>query len=78
MYMKIALIGGTSSRDGAAWTAKYWYYRNMLIYKNLVNLIDSNDERIFVMYGAGHLYLLLQFLRDSKLFEVKVASDYLD
>lgn len=59
------------------WTAKYWYYRNMLIYKNLVSLIDSNEERIFVLYGAGHLHLLLQFLKESGLFDVKVASDYL-
>jgi hypothetical protein len=49
----------------------------MLIYKNLVSLIDSNEERMFVLYGAGHLHLLLQFLIESGLFDVKVASDYL-
>ncbi|TCZ77468.1 hypothetical protein E0485_10780 [Paenibacillus albiflavus] len=76
-YMKLALVGSESNPIGAIWTAKYWYYRNLLIYKNLVNLISSKEERIFVLYGAGHLYLLLQFLKDSGLFNVEVASDYL-
>jgi hypothetical protein len=77
MYMKLALVGSKSNPVGAMWTAKYWYYRNMLIYKNIVNLIDSNEERIFVLYGAGHLHLLLQFLKESELFNVKVVRDYL-
>lgn len=77
VYMKLALIGSESNPVGAMWTAKYWYYRNMLIYKNLVSLINSNEERIFVFYGAGHLHLLLQFSKESGLFNVEVASDYL-
>lgn len=77
MYMKLALIGHDYSPVGAMWTSKYWYYRNMLIYKNLVNLIDSKEDRIFVLYGAGHLHLLLQFLQESGLFNIKGASDYL-
>lgn len=77
MYMKLALVGSSANPAGARWTAKYWYYRNMLIYKNLVKLIESNEERIFVLYGAAHLHLLLQFIGESGLFDVKVASDYL-
>ncbi|AMW99760.1 DUF5694 domain-containing protein [Rummeliibacillus stabekisii] len=77
VYMKLALIGSGSNSVGAAWTANYWYYRNMLIYKNLVNLINSPEERILVLYGSGHLHLLLQFLKESRIFNVEVASDYL-
>lgn len=77
LYMKLALVGSASDPVGATWTAKYWYYRNMLIYKNLVKLINSNKERIFVLYGSGHLHILLQFLKESGMFDVKVASDYL-
>jgi hypothetical protein len=76
-YMKMALVGSDSNPAGAIWTAKYWYYRNLLIYKNLASLIDSNDERIFVLFGAGHLHLLLQFARESGLFEIELAEDYL-
>ena len=77
VYMKLALIGNGSNSVGAAWTANYWYYRNMLIYKNLVNLINSPEERILILYGSGHLDLLLQFLKESRIFNVEVASDYL-
>jgi hypothetical protein len=77
LYMKMSLTGSSSNPAGAIWTAKYWYYRNLLIYKNLVNLVSSNEERIFVLYGAAHLHLLLQFARESGLFNVEVAGDYL-
>ncbi|WP_033543462.1 DUF5694 domain-containing protein [Planococcus sp. CAU13] len=77
IYMKLALAGGADHPVGALWNAKYWYFRNMLIYKNLVSLIESNEDRIFVLYGAGHLHLLVQFLKESNLVEVEVASDYL-
>ncbi|MBT2663396.1 DUF5694 domain-containing protein [Bacillus sp. ISL-45] len=77
MYLKLSLVGDKDHPTGAVWTAKYWYYRNLLIYKNMVSLIDSNEDRIFVLYGAAHLHLLLQFLKESNLFDVKVVSDYL-
>ena len=77
MYMNLALTGSDSNPAGAIWTAKYWYYRNLLIYKNLIRLIDSNEERIFVLYGAGHLHLLIQFLKESGHVDVIPASDYL-
>ena len=32
-----------------------WFRRNMRIYGNVVDLIDSPDERVLVVYGAGHL-----------------------
>lgn len=76
-YMQLALIGDEKTPAGAKWTAQYWYYRNMVIYKNVVELAKSGDERIFVLYGAGHLHLLNQFLQESDLFNVERVSDYL-
>lgn len=76
-YMKMALIGDEKNPVGAMWTAQYWYYRNLLIYKNIIALATSHSDRIFVLYGAGHLHLLIQFLRESGLVNVEVASDYL-
>jgi Family of unknown function (DUF5694) len=37
-----------------------WYQRNIRIYHNIVKLIDSTDDRILVIYGAGHLGWLRQ------------------
>ncbi|PPA68418.1 DUF5694 domain-containing protein [Jeotgalibacillus proteolyticus] len=76
-YMKLALVGSEANPAGAIWNAKYWYFRNLLIYKNVVSLIDSAEERIFVLYGSGHLHLLLQFLNESNLFNMEAAHDYL-
>lgn len=76
-YMKLALIGTQSNPVGSSWVTQYWYYRNMLIYKNLVELITSSDDRIFVIYGAGHLHILNQFLKESNIFSVKSAQNYL-
>lgn len=76
-YMNLALVGDKSNPVGAVWTAKYWYYRNLIIYKNIVELIESDTERIFVLYGVGHLHLLNQFLNESGLFNVEKVEDYL-
>jgi hypothetical protein len=32
-----------------------WFRRNMRIYSNILTLIDSPDERVLVIFGAGHL-----------------------
>ncbi|WP_237718778.1 DUF5694 domain-containing protein, partial [Alkalibacillus haloalkaliphilus] len=77
VYMSLALMGSVEHPVGATWTAQYWYYRNMVIYKRLVDLIDSEHERVFVLYGAGHLHLLTQFLQESGRFKIETAEQYL-
>ena len=37
-----------------------WYQRNIRIYHNIIALIDSPNDRILVIYGAGHLGWLRQ------------------
>lgn len=37
-----------------------WYQRNIRIYRNIVALIESPNDRILVIYGAGHLGWLQQ------------------
>jgi len=37
-----------------------WYQRNIRIYHNIVKLIDSPNERILAIFGAGHLGWLQQ------------------
>jgi hypothetical protein len=32
-----------------------WFRRNMRIYSNVVQLADSPNERVLVVYGSGHL-----------------------
>jgi len=37
-----------------------WYQRNIRIYRNIIALVDSPEDRILVIYGAGHLGWLRQ------------------
>lgn len=32
-----------------------WFHRNIRIHTNIANLIESPDERVLVIFGAGHL-----------------------
>jgi len=52
-----------------------WYQRNIRIYHNIVNLIDSSNDRILVIYGAGHLgWLQLNAANDATVKLRKLAD----
>lgn len=53
-----------------------WYRRNLHIFANLKNISKEND-RILVLYGAGHLKLLRDFIKDSLDLNYVEALDYL-
>ncbi|MDF2672007.1 MAG: hypothetical protein K0R09_272 [Clostridiales bacterium] len=53
-----------------------WYKRNLHIFSNLKHICD-NDDRILVLYGAGHLKLLRNFINDSLDLDYVEALDYL-
>lgn len=76
-YMKLALISDGTNPIGAQWVAKYWYYRNMIIYKNLVNLFESDDDRILLIIGAAHVHLLKQLFNENGEFNVEDTIGYL-
>ncbi|TSB48233.1 hypothetical protein FN960_01385 [Alkalicoccobacillus porphyridii] len=76
IYMHIARIGDWEHYIGVDWL-RWWYQRNLIIYANLTKLIESNEERIFLVIGAAHLHTVQQFLRESGLFEVEEAHSYL-
>ncbi len=47
-----------------------WYKRNLRIFANILRRIEPDTQRIFVMFGAGHLWTLRQFFEDHPEFEV--------
>ena len=53
-YYAIVPYGDPSDYAGPDLLAA-WYQRNIRIYHNIVNLVDSPSDRILVLYGAGHL-----------------------
>ena len=63
-YMYLARIGNDSTFVGADLVAK-WHLRNLEMFAKLTRLIDGPEERILVLYGQGHAYLLRDFVRES-------------
>lgn len=53
-YFRLAEFGEPWDWAGADLVSD-WFRRNMRIYTNIMRLIDSSDQRILIIYGAGHL-----------------------
>ena len=52
-----------------------WYQRNIRIYNNIVQLIDSPNDRILVIYGAGHLGWLRQDVANDATVKLRKLGD---
>ncbi len=75
---KIARIGSGDQYPGANWVAHSWYARNLKIFVNLTRITESVDDRILLIIGAGHVFLVQQFLEDSGDYIVESPLQYLD
>jgi hypothetical protein len=68
-YFDWAMVGDHEQQPGANWVGA-WYGRNLRIFNNLVRLTDRPQDRILVIYGQGHAYLLRQFATESGAFRL--------
>lgn len=75
-YFQIAQIGDDENSVGINWIQN-WYGRNFKIFIHLTELISTPNERILLIIGSGHLYLLNQFAKDSSFFKLKSPLEYL-
>lgn len=64
-YFDWARVGDHERQPGANWVGA-WYARNLRIFNNIVDLTDRSQDRILVIYGQGHAYLLRQFATESR------------
>ncbi|WP_395064581.1 DUF5694 domain-containing protein [Flavobacterium sp.] len=51
--------------DGADALAIYWYDRNLRIFRNIQRVTTSPNDRILVLFGAGHISILDQLFKCS-------------
>ena len=72
-----ARIGLDDQYPGANWLSHFWYDRNIKIFVNLTRITESADERILLIIGAGHVYLIQQFLEDSGDYIIESPLKYL-
>ncbi len=76
LYFDIMRIGRGKDYTGANYLA-WWYRRNLTILTNIIRLTDSPNDRILVIYGAGHAKLLNQFAKESGFYKVESPLKYL-
>jgi hypothetical protein len=77
LYIRwIARVGLGDQYPGANWVAYFWYPRNLKIFANITRITES-DDRILLIIGAGHVFLVQQFLEDSGDYVVDRPLDYL-
>ncbi|MEE7548687.1 hypothetical protein HF319_18155, partial [Xanthomonas sp. Kuri4-1] len=69
VYFDYAMIGDAADGPGANWVAD-WYGRNLKIFAGLVRLAARDDDRVLVIYGAGHGAPLADYARTSGAFTV--------
>ncbi len=74
----IARVGLGDQYPGANWVAHSWYARNLKIFVNLTRITESADDRILLIIGAGHVFLVQQFLEDSGDYIVESPLKYLN
>lgn len=53
-----------------------WYQRNIRIYHNIVALIGSPNDRILVIFGAGHLGWLRQDAANDATVRLRKLADF--
>jgi hypothetical protein len=75
-YMTIARVGDGNNNIGIDWLCNYWYRRNLIIYAN-ISRFSSPEDKILVIYGAGHTHLLSQFIKESDMFSLESVETYL-
>lgn len=67
LYLTGAFASGEG--QGADHFSMWWYNRNARIFANIVNITESPDDRILVIFGNGHAAILRQFFEASPQYD---------
>ena len=78
LYLQMAQIGLGEQYPGANWVGHQWYTRNLKIFVNLTRITESNNDRILLIIGGGHVYLVQHFLEASGKYIVESPLKYLE
>lgn len=76
IYFTLARIGKNDQYPGADWV-QYWYGRNLKIFVNLTRITGSDDDRILLIIGSGHVWVFQQFAEDSGYYILESPLKYL-
>ncbi|QJD97724.1 hypothetical protein HH214_18505 [Mucilaginibacter robiniae] len=70
--------GSNTEPIGADGFVTRYFNRNVRIYSNIQRIVTSKHDRILVIYGATHMYLLKQLFEASPEFIVEDVMKYLN
>lgn len=76
LYLQIARVKHGDDFAGADVLAA-WYQRNFRIFANLAAAVTSPDDRVLVLYGAGHLPILRELVAASTQMVLVEPNAYL-
>ena len=74
-YFREAQLGEPWDWAGADLVSD-WFRRNMRIYTNVTRLVESPNERILVIYGAGHLGWLQFAFSSNPNFRLRKLAEF--
>jgi hypothetical protein len=74
-YYRQAHFGEPGDWAGADLVAD-WFRRNMRIYSNVVRLADTPNERVLVIFGAGHLGWLQHNFASDPSFRLRKLAEF--
>lgn len=77
LYLRIFLPTVAGENYAGADLVATWYHRNLRIMSNLHQIDCSPEDRVFIVYGQGHIPLFERIAEDSPYFEVVDVLPYL-
>ncbi len=75
VYIQANAIGTDGSYAGAEMVSK-WYERNLKIFSNIQRLA-AKSQRLFILFGAGHLQILREFINADDNLKLVDVYEYL-
>ena len=74
-YYREAHLGEPGDYAGPDLLAS-WYQRNIRIYNNIAHIVESPNDRVLVIYGAGHLGWLQQCVANDPVMRLRKLSEF--
>ena len=74
-YYREAHLGEPWNWAGADLVAD-WFWRNIRIYTNVTQLVESPNERVLVIYGAGHLGWLREIVSGDPTMRLRKLAEF--
>jgi hypothetical protein len=74
-YFREARLGEPGDYAGPDLLAS-WYQRNIRIFNNIARIIESPNERVLVIYGAGHLGWLRQDVDNDPAMKLRKLAEF--